>query len=111
MGALKENQLELALDLSSSLESENNVIFFPSDKVKWKDDEIKLLRSRLLWECLRILVDGRAGDAIKHEIMEWIMSDDIEPFSFVTCCAEEGYQVSKIRDGVKSTLNKLKKIL
>ena len=45
-------------------------------------------RDGLLWHSLRVLADGRAGVEIKRETMEWMMSDDIHPFSFVVCCAQ-----------------------
>ncbi|ECU8224415.1 TPA: topoisomerase II [Salmonella enterica] len=105
----KENQLELPLFFLDEVPKTVEVIPLES-KSEWTDDEIRQLRDELLWHSLRILADGRAGSEIKQETMDWVMSDDVHPFSFVLCCNEAGYDPSGIRDGVESILNRLARV-
>ena len=48
------------------------------------------------------------GPDIKKENLEWMMSDDIHPFSFLVCCRLAGYDPEGIRDGIHSILKRLK---
>lgn len=102
----KENQLELPLFFLDEEPKTAEVILF-EPKPEWTDDEVRQLRDGLLWHSLRVLADGRAGSEIKQETMEWMMSDEAHPFSFLACCGEAGYDPSGIREGVKSILNRL----
>ncbi|EGQ7672326.1 topoisomerase II [Vibrio cholerae] len=105
----KESQLELPLFFLDEEPKTAEVIPF-EPRLEWSDDEVKQLRYGLLWHSLRVLADGRAGTEIKQETMEWMMSDEVHPFSFVACCGEAGYDPSGIREGVKSILNRLARV-
>ena len=105
----KESQLELPLFFLDEEPKTAEVIPF-EPRLEWSDDEVKQLRYGLLWHSLRGLADGRAGTEIKQETMEWMMSDEVHPFSFVASGGEAGYDPSGIREGVKSILNRLARV-
>lgn len=105
----KEYQLELPLFFQDEQPQSAQIIPFEL-KPDWTDIDVSQLRDRLLWHSLRVLADGRAGAEIKQETMDWVMSSDIHPFSFIVCCVEAHYDPTRIREGVKSTLNRLKRV-
>lgn len=96
-------QLELPLFFT---EEPTTAQIIPLEKpLEWTDANIEQLRKRLLWHSLRLLADGRASTTTMRETMEWLMSDELHPFSFVVCCHEAGYNPIGIREGVKSILD------
>lgn len=100
-------EIQLELDFSGSSEPAHTAEVIPFEpRFEWSEQAITDLREGLLWHSLRVLADGRAGEGIKQETMEWLMSDDIQPFSFVVCCSELGYSPVELRD---QTLDVLKR--
>lgn len=75
----------------------------------WSEEEIAHLRDKFLHQTLRILADGRVGNESKRKAMEWLLSDEIAPFSFVVCCHEMGVSPNDIRESVLLILNQIDK--
>lgn len=101
-------QLELELFGSPEPKRSANIIPF-EPRFDWDEQAIRDLREGFLWHNLRVLADGRAGEGIKQETMEWLMSDDIAPFSFVVCCSEFGYAPVTLREQTLDVLNRLER--
>ncbi|NMU30530.1 topoisomerase II, partial [Vibrio parahaemolyticus] len=58
---------------------------------------------------LNVLADGRSGKKAKDEAYEWLNSDEVHPFSFVTCCVLSGYDPDEVRNLCQYTLRQLAK--
>lgn len=79
-------------------------------KYDWTDDDIEKLWKGILMGALKALDDGRNSLRRKQETIDWIMSDDIAPFSFVVCCYSEGLIPERVREGVNAMLYKQKQL-
>ena len=77
----------------------------PFQKVYWSDDDIQRLRDAILETSLKILLDGRASRAAVAESLEWIVSEEISPFSFEVCASESGYSPSALREQILDLIN------
>lgn len=75
-------------------------------RVEWSQEGITLFRKRLLHESLRQLADRRVSIQTRMEIIEWVKSDVIEPFSFVVCVRESGFDVNALRDRLNRLLTR-----
>lgn len=100
----EEIQLELPLFVEPDSPPETAEILPFGHHREWSDDEISWIREWLLNRSLAQLKDHRVADHTKQEMMDWVMSDEIHPFSFVICCREAGYSSERLRDGVIHTL-------
>jgi hypothetical protein len=90
-------QLELDfVEVQSKTQTAEIIPFEP--RTEWSDQAITDLREGLLWDNFRLLLDGRAGQIAKCDVMDWLMSSDITPFSFVTCCWNLGYSPVSLRE-------------
>ena len=96
----KSEQLDLFLDFSGNSTVAGTV------KYEWSDDDIEKVREGILREALHSLTDGRQGKESKDETIEWMLSDDIAPFSFVVCCRSENLMPERVREGVNAILRK-----
>lgn len=106
---LDNQEVQLELDIFGPYEPVNTAQIIPfKPKVEWDESAITDLREGLLCNTLRSLVDGRTGVATKDESMAWLMSNDIDPFSFVVCCSELGYNPETLREQTLFTLKRLK---
>lgn len=102
--------MQLELDFFGSPEPAYTAEIIPFEpRLEWSEQAIMDLREGFLWHSLRVLADGRAGEGIKQETMEWLMSNDIHPFSFVVCCSELGYAPATLREKTLDVLNRRKK--
>ena len=91
------------IDLESSDEELEEIP--PSDE--FSDDFIDWIRGYLLKASLRQITHSQVSAANKRELLEWMLSDEIHPFSFVTCCIAAGAaDYEAIRDGVLSLVRK-----
>lgn len=66
---------------------------------EWTDDDISCLREAILMDTLRHLTDGRSSTA-KKDALDWMLDDEIHPFSFRVCVAEMGMDYEEIRTRV-----------
>ena len=101
-------QLELSLFAPS--EQTPTALIIPFEpRVDWSDKAVTDLREGILHHSLRVLADGRVGEIAKVEAMDWMMSDEIHPFSFVVCCSEFGYVPVEVRERTLNMLARLEK--
>lgn len=103
----------MQLSLSLSLPCKAAIIRFPvndakTNTFKWSDDAISNIRERLLMSTLGSLTDGRAVSA-KTEAMEWMLSNEIHPFSFRVCADDMGMSYIEIRDRVLCMIDTLER--
>lgn len=101
-------QLELNLFVPSKQTSTALIIPF-EPRIDWSDKAVSDLREGVLHHSLRVLADGRVGKVAKVEAMNWMMSDEIHPFSFVVCCSEFGYVPAEVRERTLDMLARLEK--
>lgn len=99
------NQLELPLILPT--DHPRRIAPIIQLRPSWSDEDIGKLREQLLKYSLRFLADGRSSYRVKKEVYEWVMSDDIHPFSFFVCCEEGNYNPLKVRAGISFMLRRL----
>lgn len=103
---------QLELDLFVPPEQTHTAKVIPFEpRFEWDESSIFALREGLLWDSLRVLADGRAGEAAKQEAEDWMMSDEIHPFSFVVCCNELGYVPAELREQTRDLIQRHKKRL
>lgn len=88
---------EYQFDLFSSCNEEKS-----NDKVTWKEEEISVLRERVLIRSLEFLALAKRTES-KQEILDWINCNSMDnPFSFSLCCQDSGYQSEVLRDSLNS---------
>lgn len=64
----------------------------------WTDDDILLLMDGVMTYSLNQLNDSRSSEEGYQEALEWIMSDELHPFSFLVCAHALGYDPFGLRD-------------
>jgi hypothetical protein len=77
-----EEQMEFFLDI---LEAPDAIMDVPEE---WTKQDISDLRVFMLFRHLKLILDSRCSSKHVVEAWEWIMDDDITPFSFRTCVQE-----------------------
>lgn len=82
-----QQQMELMLDV---LESPDAICDVPSG---WTDDDISGLREFMLNRHLNFILDGRSGKAMASEAWDWVLSEEIHPFSFRVCVEDAALQL------------------
>lgn len=70
------------------------------------DDYIDWLRGFILKRTLRQLLHSQTNEDSKREAYEWLMADDVHPFSFRVCCEAYDSDYTEVRQGVESILRK-----
>lgn len=70
------------------------------DVISFDEEEIAVIRQKLLYESLNKLSRSNRNKAECAEIIEWIESDDEHPFSFCVCCDECGLNPARLRSMV-----------
>lgn len=88
----------------------NKAVVVPPENQEWSADAISCLREAVLMDTLRNLTDGRATTA-KEEAMEWMMSDEVHPFSFRICANEMGMDHVEIRNRVLRMIDSIERKL
>ena len=102
-----ELQLELPFFFADDKLHKAAVVDFPS-KFHWNDDEIYDLHDGMLRHYLKFLDDGRASESMKKDVIDWVESTDVAPFSFETCCLCAGCDPTELRGAVKGYLARSK---
>jgi len=69
---------------------------------RWTDANIERLRSKLLVTTVREIADRRTSKKVVTEAWDWILSDDVHPFSFRVCCESEDLDPLKMREALVS---------
>jgi hypothetical protein len=77
------------IELSLLFEKMLSILKIPDDILdvpeSWTDDDIAGIREYMIQRHLKFILDGRSGKAMAEEAWEWILSEDIHPFSFRVC--------------------------
>lgn len=73
----------------------------------WSDDEIRLIHENIFDRNVFGPLDGRVSKMKRDRMVQWIMSTELQPFSFEFCCILKGIHANEFRIGY---LAKLKKI-
>jgi hypothetical protein len=55
------------------------------DVEAWTTDDVVSLREFMLWRHVHYVMDRRTSDETIRETWEWILSEDVAPFSFRVC--------------------------
>lgn len=81
------------------LKQHEHLLFYQKNHTdeEWPDDKIKALRSYLLHKALSAFGDDRVSISVRAELLDWIMEDDIHPFSFRVCCKNENVNPDRVR--------------
>lgn len=70
------------------------------------DEYVEWLREYLLKLTLRQLVHPQVSELHRLEAVEWVMSDEVQPFSFKVCCAALQADHEDVREGVLAIMRK-----
>lgn len=70
------------------------------------EEYVEWLREYLLKLTLRQLVHPQVSELHRREAVEWVMSDDMHPFSFKVCCAALQADHEDVREGVLAIMRK-----
>lgn len=82
-----------------ALEKTEEIGYFDSDK------DISNLRNYVLVKTMKSFLDKRTSLKTRTESLEWLLSDEIQPFSFKVCCANEGVNPFALREKILEQLN------
>lgn len=66
----------------------------------WTDDEIEDLQYFLLTTSLQELFDRRTSAKVRAECWEWVLDEELRPFSFRACAELCGYDTERLRSAV-----------
>tara|TARA_B100000446_G_scaffold184352_1_gene206137 strand:- start:19421 stop:19831 length:411 start_codon:yes stop_codon:yes gene_type:complete len=64
----------------------------------WDEESVDQIRCYLLKKTLALFADGRVAKSTKEEALDWLMSDSVGPFTFLTCCYAEGVEPEAVRN-------------
>lgn len=64
----------------------------------WSDTDVQALRFGLLVDAIKLLRNPRLGADTRSDLLDWIASDEMTPFSFRVCCLAEGLDPDALRD-------------
>lgn len=70
------------------------------------DDYIDWLREYLLKLTLRQIIHPQVSDKNWREAVDWLLSDEIHPFSFRVCCNASGADHEDVREGTLQIMRK-----
>ncbi len=71
-------------------------------------EDTVVIHTRILEESLRNLGDGRAGEDVKLDVMQWVREEGLYPCSFDACCAVVGVRAENTRSAVERLIKRLK---
>lgn len=70
------------------------------------EEYIEWLREYLLKLTLRQILHPQVSELHRREAVEWVMSDEVHPFSFKVCCAALQADHEDVREGVLAIMRK-----
>lgn len=70
------------------------------EAVTWTEEEVATLREGVLVNALTSLAKGHMKAAARRELMEWLDSDALEPFSFNVCTLTTGRDPEILRAAI-----------
>lgn len=68
--------------------------------VVWTDDDIDVLREKLLFEACSVFLDNRAALSTQKDRWAWVMSEVLSPFSFKVCISAAGVDCERFRESL-----------
>ena len=75
---------------------ENNVSH--EDVIDWNHSDIYRLQKAVIKQTLREIGDQRRSNAMRKEVLRWLMSDDVHPFSAIVCCQAHKLNLDHLRN-------------
>lgn len=75
---------------------ENNISH--DDIIDWNPSDIHRLQKAVIKQSLRELGDHRRTNAMRREAVDWLMSDDVHPFSAIVCCQAHKLNLEHLRN-------------
>jgi hypothetical protein len=101
-------QLSLPLAVVSPQIAEEILAARPSLDVPegfdWSDEDLVVMREGVLVSALTSLASGHTGSASRQESMEWLDSEELEPFSFNICALATGRDPEILRSAIHRAL-------
>lgn len=91
-------QLQFDFEFDSSVQDEDPI--FNQTIPVWTDDDIHELHYKIMMRKLCEVCDGRLSPRVRREIIDWVMCDEIAPFSFACCCILEGADPLEFRENL-----------
>jgi hypothetical protein len=64
----------------------------------WSEAEVQSLRAGILRKAIKTLAHPRVAPKTRGDLLDWIDSDQIAPFSFRVCCLTEGLDPDRLRE-------------
>jgi len=74
---------------------------------EFSDDFVDWLRGYMLTLTLRQVIHPQVSAANRAEVMEWIESDVLHPFSFNACCIAMDSDPDEVRDGLYRVMRQI----
>lgn len=90
----------MKLQLFSSIE-------LPIASVIWSEDDIEIIRYNILIKSLKTLKDKRSCLKEKTDVLEWLLSDEAHPFSFILCCHSQMIDYREFRQRIIGLIKQL----
>ncbi|WP_305831148.1 hypothetical protein [Photobacterium leiognathi] len=81
--------------ISVSHSHENNVSY--EDVVDWNPSDIYRLQKAVIKQSLREIGDQRRSTTMRREALDWLMSNDVHPFSAIVCCQAHKLDLEHLR--------------
>lgn len=106
--AIKANQLLKQLeDCESRQDDDDGWLQCDMFATEWSDADILKLMDGLLVETLSVFNEDKTSMETVKDALDWVMSDDILPFSFIVCCRASGLDYEDVRNGVLYCLKRI----
>lgn len=106
--AIKANRLIEQLDTHQSQQQhDDDWLQCDMFAIEWTDGDILKLMDGLLVETLSVFNEDKTSMETVKDALNWVMSDDILPFSFIVCCRAAGLDYEDVRQGVLYCLERI----
>lgn len=76
------------------------------EAVTWTEEEVVTLREGILVNALTSLAKGHMKSEARRELMEWLDSEELEPFSFNVCALNTGRDPEILRAAIHRIMEK-----
>lgn len=75
------------------------------EEQEWSETAIAQLRTGMLTKNLHLIAHAALNAEARADLKAWFASDEIEPFSFVVCAIESGYNPVPLRQKLLTILS------
>lgn len=101
-------QLSLSLEVSQKI-AEEILSARPDlgapEVFEWSDEDLVVMREGVLVSALTSLAKGYMKASARRELMEWLDSEELEPFSFNICALATGRDPEILRSAIHRSLS------